>query len=104
MVRLVDVARALTARRYPADGTIDLVIDDRPALRVAVTRGRAKVGVAERARSPLVVTRAALGAILYGGLAPTDAARLGWAGGDDAVLARADALFETRPFFALDAF
>jgi hypothetical protein len=82
------------------------VIDDRPALHVAITRGRGKVGVAERARSPLVITRAALGAVLYGGLVPSDAARIGWARGEDATLARADALFATPPFFslALDAF
>jgi predicted acetyltransferase len=106
MVRLVDVARALMARRYPSDGALDLVIDDRPALHVAITRGRGKVGVAERARSPLVITRAALGAVLYGGLVPSDAARIGWARGEDATLARADALFATPPFFslALDAF
>jgi predicted acetyltransferase len=106
MVRLVDVARALSARRYTSDGALDLVIDDRPALHLAIARGRAKVGVAERARSPLTITRAALGAVLYGGLLPSDAARIGWARGEDATLARADALLVTPPFsaLALDAF
>jgi predicted acetyltransferase len=104
MLRLVDVARAVAARRYPQDGALDVVIDGRPALHVAIVRGRAKVTVADRARSPLVVTRTALGAILYGGLSPSDAARIGWARADEATLGRADALLATRPFFSLDPF
>jgi hypothetical protein len=42
--------------------------------------------------------------MLYGGLLPSDAARIGWARGDDATVARADALLDTAPFFALDSF
>jgi predicted acetyltransferase len=59
MVRLVDVARAISARRYPTDGSIDVVVDDRPALRVTVAKGRAKTSIAERPRAPLTLSRAA---------------------------------------------
>jgi predicted acetyltransferase len=117
MVRLVDVARGIGARRYAEDGAIDVAIDGastlgatrstpdlRPALRIMVARGRAKVSVAERTRSPLVIGRAALGAVLYGGISASDAARLGWARGDASTLARADSLFATPPFYALDSY
>lgn len=103
MVRLVDVRRALLARRYAVDGAIDLVIDGEPGVHLAVASGRAEL-LAARGTSPVTIDRAALGAILVGGLAPTDAARLGWARGDEAHLARADAIFATPPFFALDAY
>jgi predicted acetyltransferase len=104
MVRLVDVARAVAARRYPSDGVIDIAIDDRPPLRVTIARGRAKASVADRARSPLVIARGALGAVLYGGLSTSDAARIGAAGADASTLARADVLFATPPFYSLDSY
>jgi predicted acetyltransferase len=115
MVRLVDVSRGLAARAYAADGEIDVVIDrapdgehqvpSRPALHVAVADGKAKLSVpAKPARAPLAIDRAALAAVLYGGLSASDAARLGWARGEDATLERADALFASPPFFALDAY
>ncbi len=131
MVRLVDVARAIGARKYPEDGAIDVAIDGasalgagtprsdgaagsergprstpdlRPALKVTISRGRAKVSVAERSRAPLVIGRAALGAVMFGGIAASDAARLGWAHGEASTLARADTLFATAPFFALDSY
>ncbi len=104
MVRLVDVARGLSARTYAADGAIDLLLDGRPPLHVAIAEGKAKLSVPRQARAPLAIDRATLGALLYGGLAPSDAARLGWAHGEAAAVARADALFASPPFFALDAY
>jgi predicted acetyltransferase len=104
MVRLVDVARGLTTRAYLRDGALDLAIEGRPPLHVAVSDGKAKLSVPRHARSPLTIDRAALGAVLYGGLSASDAVRLGWARGEDAVIARADALFASPPFFALDAY
>jgi hypothetical protein len=71
---------------------------------VTVAKGRAKTSIAERPRAPLTLSRAALGAILYGGLSSGDAARLGWAHGEASTLASADALFATPPFFALDSY
>jgi predicted acetyltransferase len=104
MVRLVDVARALTARTYANDGAIDLVVEGRPPLHLAVAEGRGKLSVPRQARAPLAIDRAPLAALLFGGLSATDAARLGWARGDEPTLARADALFASPPFFALDAY
>ena len=104
MVRLVDVARALTVRTYTNDGAIDLVIEGRPPLHLAVVDGKGKLSVPRQARAPLTIDRAPLAAVLFGGLSATDAARLGWAKGDEATLARADALFASPPFFALDAY
>ena len=104
MVRLVDVGRALGSRTYAKDGAIDLVIDGGPPLHLAVAKGKAKVSTIRRPRAPLAIDRAGLAAILYGGTSARDAARLGWAQGDDATLTRADALFASPPFFALDAY
>jgi predicted acetyltransferase len=104
MVRLVDVTRALTARTYAADGAIDLVIDERPPLHVSVAGGKAKLSVPRQARAPLAIDRAGLAALLYGGLSASDAARLGWARGEEATVARADAIFASPPFFTLDAY
>ena len=77
---------------------------ERPALRVTITRGRARVTVPERARSPLRLGRATLGMILYGGVSSREAASLGQAQADPSTLARAYALFATPPFFALDTY
>ena len=104
MVRLVDVARGLTARTYAADGSLDLVIDDRPPLHVVVADGKAKLSLPRQTRAPLTIQRAALAAVLYGGLSPSDAVRLGWAHGDEPAVSRADAIFASPPFFALDAY
>jgi predicted acetyltransferase len=104
MVRLVDVARALAHRGYLTDGAIDLAIEGRPPLHFAVSDGKARLTFPRHAKAPLAIGRAALGAVLYGGLRPSEAARIGWAQGDDATLARADALFASPPFFALDAY
>ena len=104
MVRLVDVARGLTTRTYAADGAVDVVVDERPPLHVAIAGGKAKLSVPRQARAPLSISRAALAALLYGGLSASDAVRLGWAEGDVATVARADALFASPPFFALDVY
>jgi hypothetical protein len=104
MVRLVDLARGLTQRAYAADGAVDLAVEGRPPLHVAVAGGKAKLSSPRSTRSALALGPAALAAALYGGLAPSDAARLGWARGDEPTLARADALFASPPFFALDHF
>jgi predicted acetyltransferase len=106
MVRLVDVARGLAARKYASDGAIDLVVDGGAPLRLVVARGKAQVSAARRSqgRAPLAIDRAGLAALLYGGTWAREAARLGWARGEDATLARAEALFASPPFFALDAY
>ncbi|HEY2510906.1 MAG TPA: GNAT family N-acetyltransferase [Polyangiaceae bacterium] len=106
MVRLVDVARGLTARRYASSGAVDMVIDGL-AIRLTVppdANGQGVVTAPGTLTGPLAIGRAPLAAVLYGGLSVADAARLGWAQGDDATLARADALFASPPFFTLDAY
>ena len=106
MVRLVDVARGLTARRYASSGAVDMVIDGL-AIRLTVgaeSGGQGVVTAPGTLTAPLAIGRATLAAVLYGGLSVSDAARLGWAHGDEATLARADALFASPPFFTLDAY
>jgi predicted acetyltransferase len=104
MVRLVDVARALAQRTYARDGALDLAIEGGPPLHFSVADGKAKLTSPRHARAPLTIGRAALAAVLYGGLRPSEAARLGWASGDPGTFARADALFGAPPFFALDVY
>lgn len=103
MVRVVDVRRALSTRRYLRDGSLDLAVDGAP-LRIDVTKGKAKLSVPKQLRVLLGVDHATLGAILFGGLLPSDAARLGWARGEDAAITHADAILAAPPFFALDGY
>lgn len=104
MVRLTDDARALEARGYRSDGTIDLAVDGGPPRSIQIREGAARVGPA-RGGPILHADRRALAAILYGGLNASGAARLGWLGADAArTLRLADDLFAQPPFFALDLF
>jgi predicted acetyltransferase len=103
MVRILDVDRAMEARGYLADGSLDVEVGDR-AVHVEVANGRASV--LPRRGGPWIRTeRAALAAVLYGGLAPSDGARLGWLTADEpSTLALADRLFGLPRFFAQDSF
>jgi predicted acetyltransferase len=103
MVRLVDAAHAIEARGFAGEGAIDLALDGREPVGVEVRNGRATV-VPAAGRPRLAIDRASFGAVLYGGLAPTDAARLGWARADAGTLSLADALFASPPFHSPDPF
>ncbi len=104
MVRVLDAPRALSARGYRADGDLDVGVDDDASVHLTIREGRGSVGPA-RGGPQIRVGRRALAAILFGGLSPSDAARLGWlTADDDATLRRADELLELPPFFAIDPF
>jgi predicted acetyltransferase len=108
MVRVEDVPRAIEARGYAAPTAFDLVIEDADtAVHVRVDGGRATVSAAEGGGG-LATSRRGLAAILYGGLRPADAVRLGVAEArrdpDGRILARADQALAIPPVAPLDAF
>jgi predicted acetyltransferase len=104
MVRMADDARAVEARGYLSDGTLDLAVDGGPPKSVEIRDGSARIGPARG--GPIVrADRRALAAVLYGGLTASGAARLGWLAADaPRTLRLADDLFGQPPFFSLDAF
>jgi predicted acetyltransferase len=107
MVRICDVARALSARGYVGSGAFGVVVtDDFVAFDVRVRNGRATVSprlAGGRSRA-LQTTRAGLSAIFYGGLSATNAVALGLAEADAGVLRTIDAVAKLPPFMAIDAF
>jgi predicted acetyltransferase len=112
MVRLVDVKRALEARGYAEDGEVSIgVAEPREAFRIRAQGGRATVEPIPYGQAPmLLLDRAALGAMVYGGLSPSDAVCLGWmeptgssAAFENAV-ALADGVFRIPPYFSFDPF
>jgi len=104
MVRLVEPRRAIEARGYRAEGTLELRIDGAPPLSLDAREGRGRA-VPPRGGPCVHASAPALGAVLYGGLAPSEAARLGWLQVDDeATLRRADELLAIPPFFSFDTF
>jgi len=107
MLRIEDVQRALEARGYYADGTLDVVVHgagEELAISVQVRDGRAEVSAALGAAAALRMTRATLASVLYGGLRASDAARLGLVDADARTLARADAVFALPPLAPVDPF
>jgi predicted acetyltransferase len=104
MLRLLDVARAVEARGYRSNGALDVAVDGAPPQSVEIRDGQAKWGPS-RGGPLLCVERSTLGAILYGGLPASRAARIGWLSADSPdTLRLADELFGHPPFFALDPF
>ena len=114
MVRIEDVPRAIEARGYAAEGSLDLVVHagegetsgagEEIAVSVRVAGGRAQVSAARGAAAAVRTTRAGLASILFGALRPSDAVRLGLADADARTLARADAVFAMSPVAPMDAF
>jgi predicted acetyltransferase len=104
MVRLADDTRAIEARGYGSDGTLDLAVDGGLPKSLEIREGAAKIGP-PRGGPVVHADRRALAAMLYGGLTASDAARLGWLTTDNSrTLRLADDLFAQPPFFALDMF
>ncbi len=103
MVRMVDVASALTARGWRLPGELVLGVGER-RLALSVRDGHAEV--AETASDPSInVDEVALAAIAFGALPVTHAMRLGWvAARDERALALADALLALPPYFSPDRF
>lgn len=114
MVRVEDVPRAFEARGYAADGTFDVIVEaeegSRPspgeelAVSVRVADGRAEVSSARAAAAALRTTKRTLASLLYGGLRPSDAVRLGLADADGRTLARIDPIFAAAPLAPVDPF
>jgi predicted acetyltransferase len=114
MLRILDVARALEARGYAAEGFLALSVGAQD-FQLSVRDGKGEVtsgNVRSQREAPdrarIHVTPVALAALAFGafGACPaTHAARLGWleAKGDRS-LALADALFALPAYFSPDAF
>jgi predicted acetyltransferase len=104
MVRLVDSRRALLARGYLAAGALDIAVEGEQPLHLEVCDRMAAV-TASRGGPQLRLGREALGAILYGGLSVSGAARLGLVQADDPSTVRVgDTLLALPPFFSVDPF
>ncbi len=104
MVRILDVARALEARGYRADGRLELSIGEE-ALELDVRDGKGSVAAATGAEPNLRLRPAALAAVAFGGLRASQAERLGWlAARDGRSLTLAEALFSMPAYFSPDAF
>lgn len=103
MVRVLDPARALAARGWPADGTLRLAVGD-ATLAVTAEGGRADVTPTTHEPDVRLDARA-LAAVALGALRPSAAARLGWLAARDArALSAADALLGLPPYFSSDPF
>jgi predicted acetyltransferase len=91
-LRVEDVAAALTARTYSADGELRFSIDGEP-WELVVREGRAARCVRSDGVPELVMQRDALGALYLGGVSASRLARAERITGSAAVLARADRMF-----------
>lgn len=108
MVRFVELHRAVAARGYARDGALDVrTRRGGAAFRLVVKGGKGHLEPPTGAGPVLVVDVDALPAIFYGGLLPSDAARLGWVDapveGSEAI-GQADQLLTLPPYFSVDAF
>jgi predicted acetyltransferase len=95
-LRLDDIAAALAARRYAADGELRLAVDG-AAWELAVSDGGSArctpAASAASARFELRLSRPALGSLYLGGVSASQLARAGAIHGDPAAIAMADRLF-----------
>lgn len=106
------VIRAIQARGYLADGRLDLVVtpelasERALALSVQVERGRARARASSDAkRKRLRTSWRCLASVLYGGLLPSMAVRLGLADCEDPrTLEQADALLGIPPLAPVEPF
>ncbi len=101
-VRIVDVPRALEARRYAAEGELVIEVADlftpASAGRFLLKGGPGGATCAPTTRSAdLSLTINELGALYLGGTAPWPLARAGRIEGSAAAVARADAMFAWNP-------
>ncbi len=103
LVRMLDVRRAILARGFAGEGGVDLELPGE-TIHLAIQNGQARV-LAPQGGGRLRLDAAALGSLLYGAVAPSQGARLGWLTADDpGTLALADALFALPAFFSQDPF
>ena len=114
MIRIEDVPRAIESRGYRAEGAFDIVIHaaegeangagDELAISVRVADGHAEVSAARGVAGAIRTSRATLASLLYGGLRPSDAVRMGLADADSRTLARADSILALPPPLPVDPF
>lgn len=90
-LRIDDVATALIARHYPADGTLRLAVGDQ-TWELTIAGGRAQCTPTTHAPE-LRLDRAALGALYLGATSATQLARADVVRGDPNAISRADAMF-----------
>lgn len=103
MLRLVDPARALSARGWPRDGALVVQVGE-SRLAIEAKDGRA-AATHTSSEAHLRLDARALAAVAFGALSASHAERLGWARPRDAsALALADALFALPPYFSPDPF
>jgi len=94
-LRLDDIAAALVARRYAADGALRLVVDGAAWDLTAEDGGYARCTPAEPEGPALRLSRPALGSLYLGGVSASLLARAGAVHGDPAAIATADRLFSS---------
>jgi predicted acetyltransferase len=92
-LRLEDIAAALAARRYAADGALRLAIDGAAWELEVSDGGRARCTAAEPGAPALRLSRPALGSLYLGGVSASQLARAGIVHGDPAAIATADRMF-----------
>jgi predicted acetyltransferase len=94
-LRIDDVAAALAARRYGADGVLVLEVDDPSARYALAVEGGAATCAPSADRADLRLDRPALANLYLGAFPATMLARAGRIAGAPAALARADRMFAT---------
>lgn len=103
MLRMTDVSVALAARGWLRSGRLVVAVDEE-LVEVAARDGQA-VARAATAEADIRTDRRVLGAIAFGGLRASHAARLGWlTARDERALAAADALFALPAYFSPERF
>jgi hypothetical protein len=103
LVRVHDPIRAAAARGWLKDGGLVVEVGAR-RLRIEARDGKATVATSTETPD-ILVDDATFAALLYGGLTPVDASRMGvLEPRDAAALARAEAVLALPPFFTLDWF
>ena len=101
MIRVLDLDRALAQRGYVHNASISVKLGWRTA---RLTSRAGSVVATESRDAEVVIAEAWVPSVLFGGIAPSALARLGYAEGEPRALAEADALFELPPFSVMDRF
>jgi len=105
MVRLVDAARALSARGYTADGAVGLKLPGADPVTLVVADGAARVEPRAADDAVTFDDAATLASVAYGGLAATAAERLGLVRATTTrALEAADRIFALPPYLSRDPF
>ncbi len=93
-IRVDDIATALTARTYAADGELRFSVEG-AGFALVVEGGRAASCTPSSEKTEITMSRAALGTLYLGGVPASRLARANVIAGSPAALARADRLFSS---------